>query len=114
MPQSNDFTSGLRDDEYEFPDDLEGIDWSAVGPIEGDEPKPEIIARVQTQSSLPESQSPATELPPRPSSSSSSYGFPDIGSLDENDLAELDETERLYGLTPGEYAQLIHRPCAHS
>ena len=114
MPQSNDFTSGLRDDEYEFPDDLEGIDWSTVGPIEGDEPKPEITARVQTQSSIPESQSPATELPPRPSSSSSSYGFPDIRSLDENDLAELNETERLYGLTPGECAQLIHRPCAHS
>ena len=113
MPQSNDFTSGLRDDEYEFPDDLEGIDWSTVGPIEGDEPKPEITARVQTQSSLPESQSPATELPPRPSSSSSSYGFPDIGTLDEDDLAELNETERLYGLTSGDCTQPIHRPYAH-
>jgi hypothetical protein len=115
MPQSNDFTSRLRDDdEYEFPDELEGIDWSAVGPIEGDEPKPERTARVQTQSALPESQeSLATELPPRPGSSSSSYGFPDIGSLDEDDLAELNETERLYGLTPGDCTQLIYRPYPH-
>ena len=102
MSQPNNSTTSLRDDdEYEFPDELEGIDWSAVGPIEGDEPKPETPAEEQTQSA-PDDPPPPTELPPRPGSSSSSYGFTDIETLDEDDLAELDETERLYGLATGE------------
>ncbi|KAF9785951.1 hypothetical protein BJ322DRAFT_1210521 [Thelephora terrestris] len=122
---SNATTSGHVYDEYEFPDELEGIDWSAVGPIEGDEPKPETTTQVQTQSSVPEENtpSPPTELPPRPSSSSSSYGFPEIDALDEGDLAELDETERLYGLITEEIPgnapsssactlDAIHRPIA--
>ena len=92
--QLNTSTTGQHDDdEYEFPDDLEGIDWSIVGPIEGDEPKPETASG---------SVAPPSDLPPRPGSSSSSYGFSDIETLDANDLAELDEIERLYGLTVGE------------
>jgi hypothetical protein len=102
-------TSRRDDDEYEFPDELDGIDWSTVGPIEGDEPKPEIMARVSEVGDPPLS----TEVPPRPGSSCSSYGFPDIGTLDEGDLAELNETERLYGLTTGELAQATYRPYAH-
>lgn len=114
MSQPNNHTTGLRcDDEYEFPDELEGIDWSAVGPIEGDEPKPEIAAEEQTQSSAPDDPPLSMELPPRPASSSSSYGFADIETLDEDDLAELDETERLYGLTTGEQTQLTSHPCAY-
>jgi len=102
MSQPNNSTTSLRDDdEYEFPDELEGIDWSAVGLIEGDEPKPETPTEEQTQSA-PDDPPPPTELPPRPGSSSSSYGFTDIETLDEDDLAELDETERLYGLATGE------------
>jgi hypothetical protein len=107
MSQPNNSTTGLRGDEYEFPDELEGIDWSAVGPIEGDEPKPETPAEGQTQSSAPP---PPTELLSRPGSSSSSYGFADIETLDEDDLAELDETERLYGLATGEQTKPIRRP----
>lgn len=103
-------TSRRDDDEYEFPDELEGIDWSTVGPIEGDEPKPGTTARVSEDGHPPLS----TELPPRPGSSSSSYGFPDIETLDEDDLAELDETERLYGLTTGEPVPPAHQPHAHS
>jgi len=107
MPQPNNpATSRRDDDEYEFPDELEGIDWSTVGPIEGDEPKPETATGAQTQSSAPVGPPPPTEPPPRPGSSSSSYGFADIETLDEGDLAELDETERLYGLATGERPQL--------
>jgi hypothetical protein len=102
MSQPNS-TTGRRDDEYEFPDELEGIDWSAVGPIEGDEPKSETTAGAQTQTSAPDESPPPTEPPPRPGSTSSSYGFADIETLDEDDLAELDETERLYGLATGEW-----------
>jgi len=103
MSQRNSSTTSRRgDDEYEFPDELEGIDWSAVGPIEGDEPKPEATTGVQTQPSASDNPPPPTELPPRPGSSSSSYGFADIETLDENDLAELDQTERSYGLATGE------------
>jgi len=91
-------TSRHDDNEYEFPDELEGIDWSAVGPIKGDEPKPETTAPVSEHSDQPL----FAELPPRPGSSSSSYEFPNIETLDEDDLAELDEMERLYGLTSGE------------
>lgn len=110
MSQPNDPTTSLCcDGEYEFPDELEGIDWSVVGPIEGDEPKPE----EQTQSSAPDDPSLPTDLPSRPASRSSSYGFADIETLDEDDLAELDETERLYGLTTGEQTQLTSYPCAH-
>lgn len=102
MPQFDYTATGRHgDDEYEFPDELEGIDWSAVGHIEGDEPKPETTPRVSEGGDPPLS----AEPPPRPGSSSSSYGFPDIGTLNEDDLAELDETERLYGLTTGELAQ---------
>lgn len=112
MSQSNNSATSRRgDDEYEFPDELEGIDWSSVGPIEGDEPKPETT--VQTQSSAPVDPPPLTEPPPRPSSSSSSYGFPDIETLDEDDLAELDETERLYGLAAGERTHLAYHPYVH-
>lgn len=114
MSQPNNPATSLRcEDEYEFPDELEGIDWSAVGPIEGDEPKPEIAPVEQTQFSAPDDPSLPTELPPRPASSSSSYGFADIETLDEDDLAELDETERLYGLTTGEQIQLTSHPCVH-
>ena len=113
MSQPNNSTTGLcGNDEYEFPDELEGIDWSAVGPIEGDEPKRE-TPEEQTQSSAPDDPPPPTELPPRPGSSSSSYGFADIETLDEDDLAELNETERLYGLTTGEQTKSTHRPYAH-
>ena len=113
MSQPNNSTTSLRDDdEYEFPDELEGIDWSAVGPIEGDEPKPETPAEEQTQSA-PDDPPPPTELPPRPGSSSSSYGFTDIETLDEDDLAELDETERLYGLATGERTKSAHYPYAY-
>ena len=107
---NNSATSLCGDDEYEFPDELEGIDWSAVGPIEGDEPKPEIPAEEQTQSSAPDDPPSSRELPPRPGSSSSSYGFTDIETLDEDDLAELDETERLYGLTTGEQTNPTQPP----
>ena len=110
MSQPNNSATGLRgDDEYEFPDELEGIDWSTVGSIEGDEPKTE----EQTQSSAPDDPPPPTELPPRPGSSSSSYGFADIETLDEYDLAELDETERLYGLATGEQTKPTCRPYVH-
>ncbi|KAF9647476.1 hypothetical protein BDM02DRAFT_3270184 [Thelephora ganbajun] len=103
MPQPNNPTTSRRgDDEYEFPDELEGIDWSVVGPIEGDEPKPETATTGQTQSSVPNEHPPPMELPPRPDSSSSSYGFAEIETLDEDDLAELDQTERLYGLATEE------------
>jgi len=87
------------DDEYEFP---EGIDWSAVGPIEGDEPNLVTTAGAQTQPFAPSNPPPSSEPPQRPGSSSSSYGFTDFETLDEGDLAELDETERLYGLVTGE------------
>lgn len=112
MSQPNNSTTTRRDeDEYEFPDELEGIDWSVVGPIEGDEPKPETPAGEQIQRFAPDDPPPPTEPPPRPASSSSSYGFAEIETLDENDLAELDETERLYGLTTGEWTQPIqHTP----
>lgn len=113
MSQSNSTTSRRGDDEYEFPDELEGIDWSTVGPIEGDEPNPGTPAGEQTQSSILDDSPLPTELPPRPSSSSSSYGFADIETLDEDDLAELDETERLYGLTTGELTKPTHRRHAH-
>lgn len=103
-------TSRRGDDEYEFPDELEGIDWSSVGPIEGDEPKPETTARVSEDGAPPLS----TELPPRPGSSASSYGFPEIDALDEDDLAELDETERLYGLITGELAHFSPPPLCSS
>ena len=101
---NNPATSRHGDDEYEFSDELDGIDWSAVGPIEGDEPKPATTVQAQIQPSIPEEcdPPPPTEPPPRPGSSSSSYGFPEIEALDEDDLAELDEMERLYGLTTGE------------
>ena len=99
MSQFNSSATGRHsDDEDEFPDELEGIDWSAVGPLEGDEPRPETTARVSEDGDPLLS----TEPPPRPGSSSSSYGFPEIGTLDEDDLAELDEMERLYGFTTGE------------
>lgn len=91
-------TSRRDDDEYEFADGLEGIDWSAVGPLEGDEPKQGTTTPVSEDGGPPLS----TELPPRPGSSCSSYGFPDIGTLDEDDLARLNEAERLYGLATGE------------
>ena len=104
-------TSRRDDDEYEFPDELEGIDWSVVGPIEGDEPEPETTAVEQTQTSAPVV--PPTDLPPRPGSSSSSYGFADIETLDADDLAELDETERLYGLVTGKWKQLTPPLCTH-
>jgi hypothetical protein len=100
---NNSMTTRRGDDEYEFPDELEGIDWSAVGPIEGDEPKPETTAGVQTQPPATDDPHPPTEPPPRPGSSSSSYGFDDIQTLDDDDLAELDQMERLYGLATGEW-----------
>ena len=111
MSQPNNSTTGRRgDDEFEFLDELEGIDWSTVGPIEGDEQKPETAVGEQIQSSAPGDPPPPMELPLRPGSSSSSYGFADIETLDEGDLAELDETERLYGLTTGERTQSTHYP----
>jgi len=103
MSQPNNSTTSRRgEDEYEFPDELEGIDWSTVGHIEGDEPKSRTPAEQRIQPFTPDNPPLPTELPPRPGSSASSYGFADIETLDENDLAELDETERLYGLTTGE------------
>lgn len=105
---NNTATSWRSDDEYEFPDELEGIDWSVVGPIEGDEPKPESTTAVRVQQLAPEGPPHHTELPPRPGSSSSSYGFTDIETLDEDDLAELDETERQYGLVAGQWPRPIY------
>lgn len=101
-------------DEDEFPDDLEGIDWSVVGPIEGDEPKPEKAAKANFQPSIPEESDPPqpTELPPRPGSSSSSYGF-EIETLDEDDLATLDGMERSNGLIAGEREQPTPRHYIH-
>ena len=111
MPQPNNSVASQRDDdEYEFPDELEGIDWSAVGSVEGDEPAPEPTAGVQTQLSATDGLPPPTEPPPRPGSSSSSYGFTDIETLDEEDLAELNEMERLYGLVTGEPLTPTHHP----
>lgn len=112
MSRSNNSATGRRgDDEYVFPDELEGIDWSTVGSIEGDEPKLG-TEQTQPQSSMSQGGIPPspTELPPRPGSSSSSYGFPDIATLDEDDLAELDETERLYGLAMRESSGLSFAP----
>ena len=97
MSQPDNSTTGWHsDDEYEFP---EGIDWSTVGPIESDEQN---LAGVQTQPPPP------SEPPQRPGSSSSSYGFTDLETLNEDDLAELDETERLYGLIAGEWIEPTH------
>ena len=87
-PQSSAINRGT-DDEYVFPDD--GIDWSAVRHIQGDEPTP-------------------ATAPPRPGSSFSSYGFDNIGPLTDSDLATLNETERLAGLTTGELARSAHPP----
>jgi len=110
MSRPDNATTGWHsDDEYEFP---EGIDWSTVGPIEGDEPN----LGVQTQPPASSNPPPPSELPQRPGSSSSSYGFTDLETLNEDDLAELDETERLYGLVTGEWTEPIHQSppqCAH-
>ena len=97
-------TSQHDNDEYEFPDDLEGIDWSIVGPIEGDKLYPETASAVVA---------PPTDLPPRPGSSSSSYGFSDFENLDAGDFAELNETERLYALEIGEQTDPSSPVCAH-
>ena len=109
MPQPNNpATSGHSDDEYEFPDD---IDWSAVGSA-GDE-----LAQPEIQSSVSEGCDPptiTTDLPPRPGSSSSSYGFSDLEALDEGELATLDEMEREYGLTTGEHERSVPLPLCSS
>jgi hypothetical protein len=36
---NNPVISRYGEDEDEFPNDLEGVDWRAAGPIEGDEPE---------------------------------------------------------------------------
>jgi len=100
MSRPNNSTAGWHsDDEYEFP---EGVNWDAVCPTEGDGPSLETTVEVQTQPSVSSNPPPSSELPQRPGSSSSSYGFVDFELLNEDDLAELDETERLYGVVPGE------------
>ena len=113
---NNPATSRHGDDEYEFSDELDGIDWSAVGPIEGDEPKPATTVQAQIQPSIPEEcdPPPPTEPPPRPGSSSSSYGFSDLEALDEGELATLDEMEREYGLTTGEHERSVPLPLCSS
>jgi hypothetical protein len=65
MSQPNDSAASRHDDgEDEFPDGLEGVDWSAVGRIEGDEPE----TTAQVQISVPGE---GEELPPRLAPSSS-------------------------------------------
>jgi len=101
MSQSNNSTTNwCDDDDYEF--GLDGIDWSAIGRIEGDEPESKVIAGAKTQPSTSSDPPPPTEIPPRAGSSPSSYGFADIETLDEDDVAKLEETERLYALETGE------------
>jgi len=112
MSRHDNSTAGWHsDDEYQFP---EGVDWNTIGHIEGDGPDLETTAGVDVQTQPPTSSNPPppSELPQRPSSSSSSYGFTDLETLNEDDLAELDETERLYGLVTGKWTEptISHSP----
>lgn len=108
---NNPTTAWHSDDEYEFP---EGIDWSTVGPTEGDGPNLETAVGTQTRTPVSSNPPPSSEPPQRPSSSSSSYGFTDLETLNEDDLAELDETERLHGLVTGEWTWPARHPMRSS
>jgi hypothetical protein len=102
MPQ----VSRSSNDEDEYPNDFEGIDWSLVTYLEGDEKGPQApIPIAATIGDVPAS---SLEPPPRPLSSTSSYGFADVQTLDDDDLAILDQIQRLAGGVPGEFAEPTH------